>query len=215
MRPATRGSKVAGEQVSAWNIANILTIVRIILVPLFAWLLLQGGGENAAMRWWATACFLLAIVTDRIDGDLARSRGLVTDFGKVADPIADKALIGTAFVGLSLIGVLPWWVTVVVLAREGGITALRFVVIRHGVMPASRGGKLKTVLQSVSLTIFLMPLFVFPLQAWWQAVAWAVMLAALTVTVATGVDYVAKAVALRRTAMAGGPAHGGPGRSDR
>jgi CDP-diacylglycerol--glycerol-3-phosphate 3-phosphatidyltransferase len=145
----------------------------------------------------ALLLFLLAIATDKIDGDLARRHNLVTDFGKVADPIADKALIGTALVMLSWLSDLPWWVTVIILGREIAVTALRFVVIRHGVMPASRGGKLKTVLQSVAL-----PLFIAPLQAligdvaWW--VAWAVLLAALIVTVVTGVDYVVKAVALRR-----------------
>ena len=179
------------------NLPNALTLLRIVIVPFFAVALAQQGGHTVRWRMAALLLFLLAIATDKIDGDLARPHNLVTDFGKVADPIADKALIGTALVMLSWLSDLPWWVTVIILGREIAVTALRFVVIRHGVMPASRGGKLKTVLQSVAL-----PLFIAPLQAligdvaWW--VAWAVLLAALIVTVVTGVDYVVKAVALRR-----------------
>ena len=137
---------------------------------------------------------LVPTVTDRIDGELARRRGLVTDVGKIADPIADKALMGTALVGLSILGELPWWVTVVVLVREIGITLLRFVVIRHGVMPAGRGGKAKTVLQAVAITLYLLPL-----PAGWRAVAGVVMAVAVIVTVVTGVDYVVKAWRLVRT----------------
>ncbi len=193
---------VAGSrpQPSAWNIANALTVLRIAVVPLFAWLLLRDGGQDPALRFWATGCFVAAIITDRIDGDLARSRGLVTDFGKVADPIADKALIGMAFVGLSIIDVLPWWVTIVVLLREWSITALRFLVLRHGVMPASRGGKIKTALQSVALAVFLLPLDTLPLSGLWSALAWVVLAVAVLVTVGTGVDYVVKAVRLTRGA---------------
>jgi CDP-diacylglycerol--glycerol-3-phosphate 3-phosphatidyltransferase len=134
------------------------------------------------------------MVTDRVDGELARRRGLVTDFGKIADPIADKALTGTAFVGLSLLGELPWWVTVVVLVRELGITVLRFVVIRHGVMPAGRGGKLKTGLQGLALGLYLLPL-----PASWHPVEVAAMVVAVVVTVVTGIDYAAQAARLRRT----------------
>ncbi|HET8598881.1 MAG TPA: CDP-diacylglycerol--glycerol-3-phosphate 3-phosphatidyltransferase [Segeticoccus sp.] len=179
---------------SAWNVANALTIFRIALVPLFGWLLLLDHGENTRDRLIAAGVFVLASVTDRIDGDLARARGLVTDFGKIADPIADKALMGMALVGLSVLGELPWWVTLIVLAREIGITAMRFVVIRHGVMPASRGGKVKTLLQAVAVG-----LYVLPLPGAWHLVAVAVMAAAVVVTVATGVDYVLRAHRLRRT----------------
>jgi CDP-diacylglycerol--glycerol-3-phosphate 3-phosphatidyltransferase len=184
---------------SPWNIANALTVLRILLVPVYAWLLLSEGGDEPALRWWAAGVFVLAIVTDRIDGDLARSRGLITDFGKVADPIADKALMGMAFVGLSILGELWWWVTVVVLVREWGVTLMRFFVIRHGVMPAGRGGKLKTALQSVTLTLFTLPLWTFPLSGLWTAAAWVTMALAVGVTVVTGIDYVVKARRLRRT----------------
>jgi CDP-diacylglycerol--glycerol-3-phosphate 3-phosphatidyltransferase len=184
---------------SPWNIANALTVLRVLMVPVYAWLLLADGGSDPVLRFWAAGVFVLATLTDRIDGEIARRRGLITDFGKVTDPIADKALMGMAFVGLSLLGELPWWVTVLVLAREWGVTLLRFFVIRHGVMPAGRGGKLKTVLQSVTLTLFSLPLWVLPLSGLWTAVAWVTMVLAVVVTLVTGVDYVMKALHLRRT----------------
>ena len=182
---------------SAWNVANALTVLRIALVPVFALLLLHDGGEDPAWRVAAAVAFAAAIVTDRLDGDIARRHGLVTDFGKVADPIADKALIGTALVVLSVLGELSWWVTVVVLGRELGITLLRFVVIRHGVMPASHGGKIKTVLQSAAIGMYVLPLEAW-FGGWATTLAWWVMLAAVVVTVLTGLDYVVQAVRLRR-----------------
>jgi len=179
---------------SAWNIANGLTLLRLLLVPVFGWLLLARGGDDARLRLLAAAAFAVAALTDRIDGQLARRRGLVTDVGKIADPIADKALMGMALVGLSILGELPWWVTAVVLVREIGITLLRLVVLRHGVMPAGRGGKAKTVLQALAVTLYLLPL-----PAWWHPVEVAVMAVAVAVTVGTGVDYVIKAWRLVRT----------------
>ncbi|MGD8200090.1 CDP-diacylglycerol--glycerol-3-phosphate 3-phosphatidyltransferase [Ornithinimicrobium sp. W1679] len=172
-------------QASPWNVPNALTVLRILMVPLFGWLLLAHGGEETAWRWWATVVFVVAIATDWVDGFLARRDGLITDFGKLMDPIADKALTGTALVGLSLVDVLPWWITVVVLVREIGITLLRFVVIRRGVIPASKGGKLKTVLQALAITLLLAPVggLLGALGLW-------VMYAAVVVTVVTGVDYV-------------------------
>jgi CDP-diacylglycerol---glycerol-3-phosphate 3-phosphatidyltransferase len=179
--------------VSAWNIANALTLLRLLLVPLFAALLFHDGGDATAWRIAAFVVFVVASATDHIDGDLARRRGLVTDFGKIADPIADKALTGTALVGLSALGELPWWVTAVVLVREIGITLLRFWVIRHGVIPASRGGKVKTALQILAIG-----LYVLPLEGVARDGAHVVMAIAVLVTVATGVDYVLRAVRLRR-----------------
>ncbi len=140
------------------NIANVLTGLRLLLVPVFLVLLMHGDGTDDAWRVGAFAVFALAAVTDRFDGELARRRGLVTAFGTIADPIADKALIGSALVGLSLLDLLPWVVTVVVLVREVGVTLLRFWVIRHGVIPASRGGKLKTLLQGFAIGLYLLPL---------------------------------------------------------
>ncbi len=176
------------------NVANALTVLRLLLVPVFAVALLHDAGEDTAWRIAACAIFALASFTDRIDGDLARRRGLVTEFGKLADPIADKALTGTALVGLSALGLLPWWVTVVILVREVGVTLLRFWVIRHGVIPASRGGKLKTLVQSVAIGLYLLPLS----GVLATVAAWA-MAAAVVLTVGTGVDYVVRALTLRRS----------------
>jgi len=176
--------------VSVYNVANLLTLIRILLVPVFAWLLLSDG---TGWRIAAFAVFVLASVTDKIDGELARKYDLVTDFGKVADPIADKALTGAALIILSATGELWWWVTAVILIREIGITVLRFAVLRHGVIPASKGGKLKTLLQIVAIGLFILPGTPDPLR-------WAVMGCALAVTVVTGVDYLVQAWRLRRGA---------------
>lgn len=126
---------------SNWNLPNALTTLRIVMVPFFGWALLVDDGQSILWRCVAWALFVAAMITDKIDGDIARSRNLVTNFGKIADPIADKALTGMAFVGLSIVGDLWWWVTALVLVREWGITLLRLWVIRHGVMAAGRGGK--------------------------------------------------------------------------
>ncbi|WP_299558691.1 CDP-diacylglycerol--glycerol-3-phosphate 3-phosphatidyltransferase [uncultured Mycolicibacterium sp.] len=180
------------------NIANVLTGIRLVLVPVFLVLLFVGDGHETFWRAMAFTVFVVAVVTDRFDGALARSYGMVTEFGTLADPIADKALIGAALVGLSVLGDLPWWVTVVILARELGITVLRFAVLRHGVIPASRGGKLKTLVQSVAIG-----LFVLPLSGAWLTAAWTVMLAAVALTVLTGIDYVVSAIRDSRARSAG------------
>ena len=182
---------------SAWNIANGLTVFRLLLVPVFIAALFHNGGHATDWRIWAWAVFAVASITDRFDGELARKRNLVTEFGKLADPIADKALVGAALVGLSLLHDLSWWVTVVILVREVGVTILRFWVIRHGVIAASRGGKIKTLLQGVAIG-----LFVLPLSGWLHAVAWVFMIAAIVIALATGVDYIARALRLRRTGRA-------------
>ena len=187
----------APSAVSAWNIANGLTVLRLLLVPVFAVVLFHGGGHDTAWRIWAWGVFAIASMTDRFDGELARKRGLVTEFGKLADPIADKALIGTALVGLSVLDDLAWWVTVVMLVREVGVTVLRFWVIRHGVIAASRGGKVKTLLQAVAIG-----LYVLPLSGWLHVVAAVVMGAAIVMALITGGDYVGRAVRLRRGAGA-------------
>jgi CDP-diacylglycerol--glycerol-3-phosphate 3-phosphatidyltransferase len=176
------------------NIANVLTILRLLLVPVLVVTLFVDDGHDDTWRIIAWAVFAVASVTDRIDGDLARSRNLVTEFGKIADPIADKALTGSALVGLSVLGDLPWWVTILVLSREVGVTLLRFWVIRHGVIPASRGGKVKTLLQGVAIGLYILPLtgVAASARAWFMA-------AAVIVTCITGVDYVARALRLRRT----------------
>lgn len=181
---------------SPWNIANVVTMIRIALVPVFAWALLAEGGDSVTWRLVATAIFLLAALSDKVDGHLARSRGLITDLGKLLDPIADKLLVGSALVLLWWpLGELPWWVPVVILVRELGITVMRMVVLRYAVMPAGRGGKLKTVLQAVAIIGFLLPRDGLP---WLTAVSWVVMVAAVLVTVVTGVDYAYQGWRLRR-----------------
>ncbi|NYJ04197.1 CDP-diacylglycerol--glycerol-3-phosphate 3-phosphatidyltransferase [Petropleomorpha daqingensis] len=182
------------QSVRVLNLPNALTILRLAVVPVFAVLLLSDHGQSTAGRYWATLFFALAIITDRYDGLIARRTGQVTEFGKLADPIADKALTGTALIGLSVLELLPWWVTLVILVREVGVTLLRFWVIRHGVIAASRGGKAKTVLQALAIGLYILPVTGFLASArWW------VMGAALVLTVLTGLDYVYRALTLRRT----------------
>lgn len=189
---ATTSSPSTSAVPSNWNIANGLTALRIALVPLFAALLLHGDGQQTDWRIAAAAAFAGAVATDKIDGELARSRGLVTNLGKIADPIADKALVGAALISLSMLGELWWAVTVLILARELGITLLRFIVIRHGVMPAGRGGKAKTVAQSAAIMIYIAPL---PDPV--QPVAKLAMGVAVVLTVATGLDYLIQAYRMR------------------
>jgi CDP-diacylglycerol---glycerol-3-phosphate 3-phosphatidyltransferase len=189
-------SRPAPGPVPVANAANALTAARLLLVPVFVLLVVVSAMDHPAWRAAACLVFLAASLTDFVDGWIARRYGLVTSFGKVADPIADKALTGTALVMLSAYGVLPWWVTVLILVREFGVTGLRFWVIRHGVIPASRGGKLKTGLQIAAIAWYLWP-FLDPL----AAVGPWLMGAAVVVTVATGLDYALRALRLRRHAQ--------------
>jgi len=168
---------------SNWNLPNILTSLRILFIPVFAWLVLT------QQWWWAFGLFVALMITDKLDGDIARARGLVTNFGKIADPIADKALMITALVTLNIASTLPVWVTVVIVVRELGITFWRVWMLRHGkVVPASKGGKIKTALQTVAVGMYLCPL-----PAWMDTPTFVVMLAAVAVTVVTGVQYIADA----------------------
>ena len=186
----------AGDPVgtSRWLTApNLLTLLRMLLVPVLAVLLLADGGHDPTLRVWATIVFVVAALTDLADGELARRSGTVTTVGKIADPIADKAITGVALIGLSWLGDLPWWVTVVILAREILVTVLRFWVIRHGVIPASRGGKAKTVAQIIAISLYLAPL---PDGAWPIRVL--AMGIAVLLTVVTGFDYAVRAWRLRQ-----------------
>ena len=176
-----------------WNLPNALTMLRLLLVPVFGYLLLVDSGQSERSRWLAAIVFVVASATDLADGAIARARNLVTTFGKVADPIADKALTGVALLGLSWLGELPWWVTVVILGREITITVTRFIVIRHGVIPASRGGKTKTVTQMLAIL-----LYIIPVDGWVADVRGWVMLVAVALTVLTGIDYIVRAIHLRR-----------------
>ncbi|MFI8869659.1 CDP-diacylglycerol--glycerol-3-phosphate 3-phosphatidyltransferase [Streptomyces sp. NBC_01696] len=198
--PVPRGGKLgaaAVNQAGLWNIANILTMVRLLLVPGFVMLLLHDGGYDPVWRSFAWAAFAIAMITDVFDGHLARAYNLVTDFGKIADPIADKAIMGAALICLSWLGDLPWWITGVILFRELGITLMRFWVIRHSVIPASRGGKVKTLAQGIAVGMYVLALTgpLATLRFW-------VMMAAVVLTVVTGLDYVRQAVVLRRRGLA-------------
>jgi CDP-diacylglycerol---glycerol-3-phosphate 3-phosphatidyltransferase len=197
---------VAGAAPSIWNLPNALTTLRVLLVPVLGWLLLADDGTNGTLRVWAAVVFAVAIMTDRFDGSIARRRNLVTEFGKLMDPIADKALTGMAFIGLSVVGELWWWVTIIVLGRELFVTVLRFWVIRLGVIPASKGGKLKTMLQGLALMGLILPVRTLSggwhpvgVVLWWAAVV--VMAGAVVVTVATGADYVLRAFRLHRVGV--------------
>lgn len=187
MSPAQPPTKVP-----LWNLANALTMSRLVLVPVFVTALFVRDGTDPAWRVTAAVILGIASLTDRFDGDLARRRGQVTNFGTIADPIADKALIGSALVGLSLLGELTWWVTLLIAVRELIVTGLRLWVLRYGVIPASRGGKVKAFTQALAIVFYVLPL---PLTA--QPVRWAVMGIAVALTLVTGVDYVVRALRLR------------------
>ncbi len=193
-------------QPSRLNIANVLTVLRIAGVPLFGWLLLTQDGQSVEYRLAAFVAFCLLMITDKIDGDLARKHNLVTNFGKLADPIADKALTGMAFVGLAIIfeNWLFWAVTIIVLVREWGITLMRFVVKKYGVMPAGQNGKIKTTLQAVAIGGYLLPFeiwdhLVFDVLRW---ITHGFMAAAFAITVSTAIQYVRDARKLRRDSRA-------------
>ncbi|MEV6207704.1 CDP-diacylglycerol--glycerol-3-phosphate 3-phosphatidyltransferase [Kitasatospora sp. NPDC051914] len=195
--PPGRPGAAPSPQPGVWNIANVLTMLRLLLVPVFVLLLFADGGHDPKWRSVAWASFAIAMITDVFDGELARRKGLITDFGKIADPIADKAIMGAALIGLSVLGDLPWWITAVILARELGITLMRFWVIRYAVIPASRGGKLKTLTQGIAVGMYVLVL-TGPL-----ATARAVVMGvAVLLTVGTGLDYVGQAIRLRREGLA-------------
>lgn len=191
----TSGAGGAGpvrEPVSVLNIPNLLTILRLVLVPVFVVFLFTGPDVDR-WRYAAFGAYAVAAITDQVDGAIARHWGLVTDFGILVDPIADKALTGAALISLSVLGELPWLVTVLILVREVGVTLLRLWVIRFGVIAASRGGKAKTLLLNVAIGLYILPLDAV------AATLRAVILAAgVVVALATGIDYVYRALALRR-----------------
>ncbi len=192
----------AGETpASSGNLANIITVVRILLAPLFVVLLVLDGGADGPLRIAAAVLFIVAIATDGVDGMLARRRNLVTDLGILLDPIADKLLTGAALVMLAVLAELPWWVVVVILVREWGITLYRFMVLRDRVVPASRGGKLKTVVQAVAISFALVPFWQW-FGEWVHVVNTVLMSAAVVLTVVTGIDYLVQAWRLNRDKQA-------------
>lgn len=190
------------QEKQVWNLPNMLTMLRIVMVPFFMALLWQ---DTTATRIGAFVVFLLAALTDKLDGSIARARGLVTNFGKIADPFADKMLVGGAIIMLSVLGDLPWWATITIIVREAAITILRFIMVRRWVMAASKGGKLKTVLQVIFIAMMIFPavgLFGATVGAWIETTAFVVMIAAVAVTVVTGLDYVIRAVKVARRGAA-------------
>lgn len=190
----TPGTSLIATNVSVMkHVPNTITIVRIFFAPVFIWMLLTAGDDlTSPLRWWGAGLFVFGMATDGIDGYLARKYNVVSDFGKLLDPIADKVLTGGALITLSILDELPWWVTVVILLREVGITVFRFAVLSDRVIPASRGGKLKTITQFVAITFALLPM---------QAVIGdsaniiniVLMSAATIITVWTGIDYLVDA----------------------
>ncbi|QEW00419.1 CDP-diacylglycerol--glycerol-3-phosphate 3-phosphatidyltransferase [Microbacterium caowuchunii] len=188
------------------QLPNAITIVRILCAPVFLWMLLADGGADGALRWGAAALFIVAIATDGIDGHIARRNDIVTDLGKLLDPIADKVLTGCAFVGLSILAELPWWVTAIVLVRELGITVYRLMVVSDHVLAAAWMGKLKTVAQAVALSLALLPLASL-VGDWIGWVNTVTMWIAVILTIASGIDYVVSEVRGRRTRAKGAP-HG-------
>ncbi|MCR2813387.1 CDP-diacylglycerol--glycerol-3-phosphate 3-phosphatidyltransferase [Microbacterium sp. zg.Y1090] len=185
------------------QLPNAITIVRILCAPVFLWMLLADGGADGALRWWAAALFIVAIATDGIDGHLARKHDIVTDLGKLLDPIADKVLTGFAFIGLSILAELPWWITIVVLVREVGITVHRLIVASDHVVAAAWMGKLKTVAQAVALSLALLPLWTL-VGEWIHPVNVVAMTIAVVLTVASGIDYVVTEVRGSRRTRSGG-----------
>ncbi len=179
------------------QLPNAITIVRILCAPVFLWMLLADGGHDGALRWWAAALFIVAIATDGIDGYIARRYEIVTDLGKILDPIADKALTGCAFVGLAILHELPWWIVIVVLIREVGVTVYRLMVAGDHVLAAAWMGKVKTVAQAVALSLALLPLWTLVGEWIWWANG-VTMTIAVILTIASGVDFVISEVRGRR-----------------
>jgi CDP-diacylglycerol---glycerol-3-phosphate 3-phosphatidyltransferase len=197
----------AAQSPSNWNVPNALTALRIAMVPVFGWALLHDGGDSQGWRWLAYGLFVVAMVTDKVDGDIARRHNLVTNFGKIADPIADKAITGMAFVGLSVIGALWWWVTILVLVREWSVTIARLSIARQVVMAARQSGKVKTMAQALALGGFVAPFkdladgWDVPGDVvWWVSAV--LMAVAVVLTVTSGLEFVRDIVRHRRGADA-------------
>ena len=186
-----------------WNIANILTMARCVMVPVFI-VLAAIYPEDVGGRILVFAIFVIAMFTDFLDGYLARSRNLITDFGKIVDPIADKGMTGAAFVMLSVWDYVPWWMTVLILVREFGITIMRFTILKYGALPANWAGKAKTMMQSIAIAFCLMPV-----ELWWSPARWiglALVTIAFVLTIWSGLVNLKDGLRLRREALAGGAA---------
>ena len=216
---------------SNWNLPNVLTGLRIVMVPFFGWALLHDGGDSLLWRTVAFVLFVGAMITDKIDGDIARARNLVTNFGKIADPIADKAITGMAFIGLSVVGDIWWWVTAVVLLREWSVTLLRLSILKQVVVAAAQSGKVKTVLQAIALSTLCLPLRQVTGEPWETLgtvlfyAAQVLLAGAVAMTIWSGYEFFRDVWRQRRqhapvgrsltVACAGPPCSGGAGRSRR
>ncbi|MCZ4497473.1 MAG: CDP-diacylglycerol--glycerol-3-phosphate 3-phosphatidyltransferase [Marmoricola sp.] len=192
------------QQPSNWNVPNALTTLRIVMFPFFGWALLHDGGDSNGWRWIAYALFAVAMITDKIDGDLARKHNLITNFGKIADPIADKAITGMAFVGLAVIYPVMWWIVVPVLIREWGVTIARLSIAKQVVMPANQSGKVKTMAQALALGGLIAPFHYLsggwdvPGEiVWWLAIV--LMAVAVVLTMTSGYEFARDVVRFRRT----------------
>jgi CDP-diacylglycerol--glycerol-3-phosphate 3-phosphatidyltransferase len=182
---------------SIFNLPNVITMARIIFVPFFIWTLVEFNNPESAMRWISVLVFIIIMASDGVDGAIARKRGLITNLGKLLDPIADKALLGGALVTLSVLGEVSWWITAVIMIRELGITAYRFVVIRNEVVAASSGGKLKTIFQGIMVGFVVSPLTAW-FDQWYTYFELALVLFATALTLITGIQYMLAAFRARK-----------------
>ena len=171
------------------NFPNALTIFRILALPFCAYALFKNGGDDDSWRIIAFTLFFIVGLSDILDGRIARSRNQITEFGKLLDPIADKAMLATASIGASILGMLSWWVTAIFLIREVAVTILRFAVIKKGVIPASKGAKVKTFFQSFGVGFYILPL-----PSYLNLPRDIFMAVAIYLTISTGVTYFRKAL---------------------
>jgi CDP-diacylglycerol--glycerol-3-phosphate 3-phosphatidyltransferase len=203
-QPQSGRGAMAEDKQNNWNVPNALTTLRIVMAPFLAFALLHDGGEDLTWRWIAYGLFVVAMVTDKIDGDLARKHDLITNFGKIADPIADKAITGIAFIGLSIIYPVMWWITVPVLIREWGVTFARLSIAKQVVMPANQSGKVKTMAQALALGGLIAPFHYLDGAwdvpgdvVWWIAVV--LMGVAVVLTMTSGYEFARDVLRHRRT----------------
>ena len=180
-----------------WNLPNAITLARILAVPFFIWSLVTFSDNESPLRWISELIFIVIMASDGIDGAIARKRGIVTDLGKLLDPIADKALLGGALVTLSILGEIAWWVTIVILVRELGITVYRLVVVNQQVIAASSGGKMKTIFQGVMVGFIVSPLTAWFPYDWYRILEQSLVLISVALTVYSGLQYVVAAVRAR------------------
>ena len=196
--PATQKNNLIEKSAkSIFNLPNLITMARILFVPFFIWTLVEFNNPESAMRWISVLVFIIIMASDGVDGAIARKRGLITNLGKLLDPIADKALLGGALVTLSVLGEVSWWVTAVIMIRELGITAYRFVVIRNEVVAASSGGKLKTIFQGIMVGFVVSPLTAW-FDQWYTYFELALVLFATALTLITGIQYLLAAFRARK-----------------